>query len=415
MIRQVLLFSLLSVAVLPLFSQAPSYRFNWSDWTELDAPEIEGKSAVLLDYTTGSLLYSKAPDLTIPPASLTKLVTAHLLLQEVNGGIRSLTDVVEVPPEAWAVNMPRGSSLMFLGPKDRVTIGELLAGLLVSSGNDAARAIALILSDSLEDFTRRMNREMEALGFPDMHFEDASGLSSKNKITALNFAKFCRIYIREHGEYLERFHALREFTYPKARNRPPGERVTSITQYNRNLLLWDCEGVDGLKTGFIDESGYNIAVTAVREDMRLIAVILGIEGENHEVGGLKRKKAGVRLLNFGYETFVTLRPDSLPISPVKVWKGKAKEVNIKPGEDVVITVPKKLSSRLANRIELPEHHCAPVRAGEKMGELTVFSGDLKIRIFPLAAAAAVEQGNWLQRLFDSVVMFFLRIDAVGCP
>lgn len=406
---------LLSAIVLPLFSQVYSHQFNWSDWAEVEGPEVEGKAAVLMDYTTGSVLYAKAPDLPIPPASLTKLVTAHLLLQEVNGGIRSLSDVVEIPPEAWAVNMPRGSSLMFLGPHDRVTIGELLTGLLVASGNDAARAIALILSGSLEEFTRRMNREMETLGFPSMYFEDAAGLSPKNSITARDFAEFSRIYIREHGEYLNDFHARREFTYPKARNRPTGEEVPAITQYNRNLLLWDCEGVDGLKTGFIDESGYNIAVTAERENMRLIAVVLGIEAENHEEGGLKRKRAGERLINFGYDTFVTLRPDSLPITPIRIWKGKEKVLNIEPAEEVVITVPKKLSSRLANRIDLPEHHCAPVKAGEEMGELTVFSGDLEIRSFPLVAARSVEKASWLQRLFDSVSMFFLRVDAAGCP
>jgi serine-type D-Ala-D-Ala carboxypeptidase (penicillin-binding protein 5/6) len=406
---------LISAVALPLASQVHSHQYNWSKWNGLAPPRVEGRSAVLLDYSTGALLYAKAPDLTIPPASLTKLVTAHILLREVNGGIRTLSDEVEIPPEAWAVNMPRGSSLMFLGPKDNVTIKELLSGLLVSSGNDAAQAIALILSGSLREFTERMNSEMEAMGFPDMHFEDASGLSPKSKITASDFAEFCRIYIREHGEYLKDFHALREFTYPKAKNRPSDERVNSITQYNRNLLLWEYEGADGLKTGFIDESGYNVAVTAERENTRLIAVVLGIEAKNHEEGGLKRKKAGATLLDFGFENFVTLSPDSLPLSPVKVWKGKEKEVEIEPEEEVVITVPKKLSSRLANRIELPEHHCAPIQAGQELGSLSVFSGDLKIREFPLTAAGSVEEGSWIKRLFDSAAMFFLRVEAAGCP
>ena len=265
---------LLFFTPLPVFSQefAPPLPSP-----SADAPDIVSAPAVLIDVATGTALYVKNGKTPIPPASLTKLMTMHIALQEVEAGRASLDEGVPLPPESWETNQPPRASLMHLEEGQIVSLRELLLGLAVPSGNDAALAVALRFSPTTQGFVDRMNDEARRLGLEETRFVEPSGISEDNWTTAMEFAAFCREYLWRHPESLRDFHSVMEFAYPLPRNVAPElrSRVGIYRQRNHNSLLGVVEGVDGLKTGYIDEAGYNIALTAARQETRLLAVILG--------------------------------------------------------------------------------------------------------------------------------------------
>ncbi|MDR0452633.1 MAG: D-alanyl-D-alanine carboxypeptidase, partial [Treponema sp.] len=313
-----------------------------------NAPALGSRAAALIDAETGALLYAKNPDLPIPPASLAKLMTIHVALKEAAAENASLDETVELPRQSWAINQPPRSSLMFLAAGQRVTIRELILGLAVPSGNDAAVAIALRFARSVDAFTGKMNAEARSLGLEKTWFAEPSGISEYNFTTAMEFARFCREYLRMHPETLAEFHSMPDFAYPKAENVAERYRANpgTIVQQNHNRLLDSSppgsrrnpdavEGVDGLKTGYIDEAGYNIALTASREGTRLIAVILGAPANYR--GERVRNEDGRNLLNWGFANFRTLRPALPEIEPLRVWKGKTNYVNCVPGESLNFT------------------------------------------------------------------------------
>ena len=254
-------------------------------------PQIMASAAILIDYETGTILYEKNIDDRIPPASLTKLLTMFLTLKRIKTGKLTYQDIITINEEASADNMPTGSSLMYLKEGQRISIIDLLKGLAVASGNDAAVAVAQHLAGSVPAFINEMNNECKQMGFTTFHFEDPSGLSDKNIITAREFAEFCRYYIYRFPESLSRIHSIKSLELP-------GKK-----QYNRNTALWTFFGVDGLKTGYISASGYNLAITASQDGLRLIAVILGVPGKSHYQGRENIEKDAAELLSYGFENF----------------------------------------------------------------------------------------------------------------
>lgn len=300
------------------------------------ALDLEARAAVLLDFATGQVLYEKNPDEVISPASLTKLMTLHLAFKRIEAGQLSPDDPVQVSENAWAANFP-DSSLMFLEPGDNVTVGELMKGIAILSGNDAAVALAEHIGGTVGSFVEMMNAEAQALGFKTFRFVDPHGLSPENQVTAGEFAEFARLYIQLHPESLETLHSQKSYAYPQYENLSEARKaVTSpeahvpITQENRNGLLWTYEGVDGLKTGFVDEAGFNLAVTAQRGGMRLIGVLLGIQADSIPEGSAKREAEGAALLSWGFNNFVTVKPQMPELKPVRVWKGAANELTLEP-------------------------------------------------------------------------------------
>ncbi|MDR2048939.1 MAG: serine hydrolase, partial [Treponema sp.] len=213
-------------------------------------PEIGSRSAVLVDAATGTVLFSVNPSLRIPPASLTKLMTIHLALNEIAAGRASADEILVPPAESWARNQAPRSSLMFLGRDQRLSLGELLLGLAVPSGNDAAVAVALRFAPSVKAFVSLMNAEAAALGLSSTRFVDPAGISEDNMTTAMDFARFCSFYIAGHPEALVLLHSVAEFSYPLAVNMLSSVRAPTIVQNNHNPLLGRFDGVDGLKTGY---------------------------------------------------------------------------------------------------------------------------------------------------------------------
>jgi D-alanyl-D-alanine carboxypeptidase (penicillin-binding protein 5/6) len=385
-----------------------------------NAPLIGSRAAFVLDAVKGAVLYKKNPGVPIPPASLTKLMTIHTVLKEAASRNISLDEKAEVPRQSWAVNQPPRSSLMFLAEGQRVSLRELILGLAVSSGNDAAVAAALRVAPSVEAFVEKMNAEARFLGLEKTRFVEPSGISEHNITTAGDFALFCREYIRLHPENLAEFHSAAAFAYPKPENAPEEEReaLVTITQSNRNRLLDAAlsggqrstsavTGVDGLKTGYIDEAGYNIALTAERGGTRLVAVILGAPANNR--GESIRDEDGRNLLNWGFDNFRTVCPVFPAPEPLRVWKGKTGYVNPAPAESLNFTVRADRGAGLRLTPEYAEPLSAPLPPGSRVGTLVISDNLGELRRVPLVTTENVEQGGFFKRLFDSFRLFFRAV------
>lgn len=368
-------------------------------------PTLMARSAILLEEMTGTVLYEVHADEPIAPASLTKLMTVHLALREIEEGRLAGSDVVVPGPDAWARNMPPRSSLMFLGPNQKLTVEQLLKGLVVDSGNDAAVEVAERVAGSVPAFVEMMNREAARLGYRTMRFVEPAGISASNVVTAREYADFARRFIQLHPDSLKDLFSLREFTYPLAENLTGGNKEKPVTQANRNLLLGRYDGVDGLKTGYIDESGYNIAVTAERDGMRLVGVILGVPESGGVSGEARRAAESARLLDYGYSTFTVVHPQfQAPASP-RVWKGRARSVAVAVRPEPVVVVRKDQASALKTALVQYLDVEAPVKAGQTLGAVVVSLGGRELVRFPLRAAAEVSRGGIFRRALDSIVLF----------
>jgi len=378
-------------------------------------PVLNARSAILVEALTGAVLYESRADERIPPASLTKLMTIHLALREIEEGRLNPSEILVPGPDAWARNMPPRSSVMFLGPNQKLTVAQLLKGLVVDSGNDAAVELADRIAGSVPAFVDMMNREAVRLGYRAMHFEDPAGISALNTITAREYADFARRFVSSHPDVLKDLFALREFTYPLAENLTRGNREKPVTQSNRNVLLGRYEGADGLKTGYLDESGYNIAVTAERAGMRLIAVILGVPDVGPVSGAALRATESAALLDYGFGTFATVRAAYDTPTPAHVWKGRARSVGLRASPEPIVAVRKDQASSLRTEILQTFDVEAPVSAGQVLGAVVVSLGGRELARFPLRAATDVEGGGFIRRAWDSIVLFVRGIHPAKAP
>ena len=361
-----------------------------------------------MDAATGTMVYYKNSDDEIPPASLTKLMTMHLVFREIEAGRASLDEIITPGRESWAINQLPLSSLMNLAPGQQLSLRELLLGLAVFSGNDAAVALALRFAPTVREFAEMMTREGETLGLARTRFVDASGYSEDNMTTAREFAEFCRIYMEAHPDSLRDYHSVREFAYPRAENvaeqyrHNPGTRV----QRNRNSLLGKVEGVDGLKTGFIFESGYNIALTAERNGSRFIVIILGAPAG---WGGDRiRDDEGKQLIEWVFNNYKTIKLSLEKPDPVRVWKGKTNHAEIVFGAPLDFTTLAERGENLRYTTEYEEPLIAPLPEGSIVGNLVLYDSLGELRRIPLLTKEGIERGGFFKRLFDSIRLFFRR-------
>ena len=366
---------------------------------------LHARSAILIDQVTGRVLFEYNADQPFVPASLAKLMSLHIVFEKLEERTIHRGDVVAITSNAWAGNQAPGSSLMDLGPGQIVTVEELMKGMAVASGNDAATALAEYVAGSTKKFVRLMNDEARFLGYTVTHFTDPSGVGPGNVTTAREFADFCRRYISAHPEALEELHSLREFDYPLPQNMVDG-RLTPVTrrQYNPNFLVWDAFGVDGLKTGHLDDDNFTAAITARRGDMRLIAVLLGVSGKTLDDGSRNRAEDGMNLLWYGFRNFTTreLEPPSLP--SIRVWKGESGEVAIAPRDPIHVTARLGEWEKLAYAVDVRTPVVAPVTRGERIGSLLYMAGNTEIARIPLYATATVEPAGFVRRAWDSALL-----------
>lgn len=377
---------------------------------------VHSGSAILIDAATGSILYEKNADAVIPPASMTKLVVMYVVFQEIASGRISLDDVVPLPPESWAVNAPPQSSLMFLAEGQRVTLRELLLGLAVASGNDAAVAVAHYVSGSVDKFIERMNLEMEILGLEKTRFVEPSGYSELNLTTPREFAAFARVYLSRYPESLEAFHSQPSITYPQEHNLPEWhqDKEQAIFQQSTNKLLGVLPGCDGLKTGFIYESGYNLSLTAQRGKTRFISITMKGPGTGSVEGNRYRVADGTTLMEWAFSCFATHFKQAIKPMSVPVLGGGKNKVSVAPAHTTPLTVPalfkeqspSMAASAITTQISIPAYVHAPLQTGDVVGKVSYVLGDVVLEEVPLLAVASVEKGNGFKQLVDKLALKF---------
>jgi len=377
------------------------------------APEIVSRAAVLIDAKTGALLYSKNANEEIPPASLTKLMTMNLVMKEIEEGRASYDELIPITAESWAQNQPPHSSLMFLEPGQKVTLREILTGLAVSSGNDASVAAALRLAPNMDAFAGLMTDEARRMGLNVTRFKEASGISEQNMTTAEEFALFCMNYVKMHPNSMRDFHSVMEFSYPLEKNETERNRNNprTITQHNRNILLRNFPGVDGLKTGFINESGYNIALTAIRGETRFILIILG--APNQRGGERIRAIDGTSLLTWAFDNFKTVRLNAKYIEEtsmqeIPLWKGKGKTIALKFKSFPDFTSPVNRADILKYEIVIPKPLVAPLPEGFEAGYVIISDEEGELSRTTIVTAQACKKGNVFKRMWHSIVLLFKK-------
>lgn len=367
----------------------------------------EARAAVLMEFSTGRILFEKNPDHIIPPASLTKLVTLHLVYKAIAAGSLSLDQLVPVTKEVAAYTMPKGSSLMFLEEGQRVTVKELMQGVAVASGNDAGMALARFLGGSEAGFVEMMNQEMQNLGLFYTFFYDSFGISANNRTTAGEFARFARIYLTQHPQATAELHSVKDFLYPLPANLiGMKSRYGAILQHNRNTLLGEYEGLDGLKTGYIDEAGYNLAATAQRGDLRYIAIILGVQGKNTKDGSEKRSAAARTLLDYAFNNF-QLTNIPLPSLPqVTAWYSEPSNLTLKPLTPVRFPLSAEEKSRLVVKTEVHPQVLGPFKPDTALGKVVWALDGKELLSVPLVASEPVKDANIFVKIWHAILLFF---------
>ena len=356
------------------------------------APQIAAKSWLLVDVTTGQLLAASEPDMRVEPASLTKLMTAYLVFGAIREKKLALDARPPVSPAAWKAI----GSRMFVDPAKPASVEELLRGLIVQSGNDAAIILAEALGGSEQAFAVQMNREAQRLGMKNSNFTNASGLpDAQHYSTARDLAILSSRLIEEHPEFYK-LYSEREYTY------------NNIKQPNRNRLLFVDPTVDGVKTGHTDAAGYCLIASSRREQpgqgfsRRLLSVVLGTASES------ARAIESQKLLNYGFSNFdvVRLYQKDQPAASYPVWKGAAREVKAGFQSSVLVTVARGAGDRVKGEIERTQPLVAPIGKGQRIGTLRVRLEDKVIAEQPLVALEPVAQAGWFGRTWDTMRLWF---------
>lgn len=344
-----------------------------------------------MDAETGEILVEQNADQPLPPASLTKMLTAYIVSDEISRGKLKESDSVLITDDAWIRGGAKsGSSTMFLDPRTRVSVIDLLKGVIIQSGNDASIALAQHLAGSEDAFADVMNQYAQLLGMQNSNFVNATGWPAEGHVTtARDMAILARAVINDHPEHYE-LYAQKYFSY------------NDINQPNRNRLLHRDPSVDGLKTGHTEDAGYCLVASAEKQGMRLISVVLGARSEE------SRAVESQKLLAYGFRYYQThtLYEKGAELTRAKVWKGQADEVVLGVGEKVTITIPRGAKDELQAEMLVDSQIEAPITAGQTLGEFRVtWEGD-DVFTAPLVALAEVEQAGFFARLWDSVVIFF---------
>jgi len=350
------------------------------------APTIAAKSWLLLDYSTGQALASYNPDDRVEPASLTKLMTAYVVLGALKEGKLTPTQAVPVSERAWKTP----GSRMFIEPKKPVTVDELLRGMIVQSGNDACIALAEAVAGSEEAFAQMMNREAQRLGLKATRFANATGLSDpQHYSTARDLGALAAALIRDFPEHYP-LYALREYTYNR------------ITQANRNRLLWLDPAVDGVKTGHTENAGYCLVASAKRGPRRLLSVVMGAASDG------MRTQESQKLLNFGFQFFdsVKLYGKDQEVSRLRVWKGAQNTVRAGFLEDFTLSLPKGMAENLKASLVSQQPLLAPVLKGQRIATLKLSLDDRPYGEYPVVALETVPVAGMIGRAWDAMRLWF---------
>ena len=350
------------------------------------APTISASGWMLQDFASGRVLAEHNAHGRLEPASLTKMMTAYVVFAELQQGSISLEDDVLVSEKAW--KMP--GSRMFIEVDKQVRVEDLLKGVIIQSGNDASVALAEYVAGDESTFSALMNQHAKRLGMTGTNYVNSTGLPDpEHYTTATDLALLARALIMDFPE-LYKWHAVKSFTH------------NDITQDNRNSLLWRDESVDGIKTGHTESAGYCLVASAVRNDMRIISVVLGTSSTK------ARTQQTQALLNYGFRFFEThkLYEAGDALTSVRVWKGDRQELELGVRSDLYITIPKGQYDNVQAKLDLMRKIEAPVVSGESYGTVTLTLGEKEVASRPLVALESVAEGGLWDQMSDSVQLWF---------
>jgi D-alanyl-D-alanine carboxypeptidase (penicillin-binding protein 5/6) len=348
--------------------------------------ETAAPQAILVDFHTGTVLYEKAPDQKVPPASLAKLMTEEVIFDLLKKGKARLEDTFPVSQRAWREGGAQsGGSTMFLPLNSRVSLDDLIKGIAIQSGNDASIVVAEGLAGSVEGFARMMNDHAKEIGLKDSTFANPHGLHDPAQtVTMRDMAKLAAHIIREHPERYKVF-SQTEFTF------------NNIVQQNRNPLLAMGGGTDGLKTGYTKESGYGLVASAERDGRRLILAMMGMKSP------AERKTESERLMDWGFRSFeqTVVLKDGEPAGEARVTGGALSTVPVVAKGPVTVTRPRGATEKITQNVSYQGPIAAPVKKGDRIGTLQLTRDGKPLREVPLYAGADVEEGPFWWRAVDT--------------
>jgi len=358
------------------------------------APQLAAKSYVLLDAASGKVLVENNGDQRLPPASLTKLMTAYIATLEIRKGKIGEQDLVPISEHAWRTGgAASGGSTMFLPLNSQATVDDLLHGVIIQSGNDASIALAEYIAGSEDAFADMMNETAARLGMSNSHFMNATGLPHpEHYSSAHDMAILARAIINEDQQHYA-IYAQKEFLW------------NNIKQGNRNLLLWRDKTVDGLKTGHTEEAGYCLVASAVRDGARMITSVFGTVSES------ARAAETQKLLTYGFRFFETrtFYKQGQELAQAQVWKGAVRQVKAGLASDLSLTLPKGQLEKLQAGMVFNPQLTAPIAQGDVIGKVEVKLGEEVVHSTDLIALEAVEEGSFFRRLWDSISLFFFGL------
>lgn len=346
------------------------------------APNMAANAYVLVDFNSGDTLAHKNADQHVEPASLTKVMTGYVVINELKNGNIKLTDMVNISSKAW--KMP--GSKMFIEVGKQVSIQDLIKGMVIQSGNDASVALAEHIAGSETIFAELMNKYAATLGMTQTHFVNSTGLPHPEHYTsASDLAKLTRALILQFPEEYS-WYSEKQFTF------------NGITQYNRNKLLWQDSTVDGLKTGHTESAGYCLVASAKRDDMRLISVVLGAESANTRI------QESQKILNYGFRFFEThkLYSSMQRLNDARIWEGNRDQVGVGLEDDLYLTIPRGQLKNLKIETTIHSHIVAPIDQLDPMGKIQVSLGETLLIEKPVVALSDVEEGSFFKKFFDQI-------------
>ena len=348
-------------------------------------PNVAAEAYLLIDFNSGHVLAEKRADERVEPASLTKIMTGFVVINELNNGNMSLDDMVTISQKAW--KMP--GSKMFIEVGKQVSVRDLMKGMVIQSGNDASVALAEHIAGSEEVFAQLMNKYAANLGMTGTNYVNATGLPHPDHYTtAHDLAILTKALITKFPEEYE-WYSEKKFTF------------NNITQYNRNKLLWQDPTVDGLKTGHTESAGYCLVSSAKREDNRLISIVLGADSSKMRI------QESQKLLNYGFRFFEThqLYQAEQRLNDVKVWEGSRDLVGVGLPQDLYITIPRGQYKNIKIETSVHPEIKAPLEKGQELGTLTITLGEKTIVEETLVALDQVEEGSFFKKVMDQLKLF----------
>lgn len=354
-------------------------------------PQIMATSYVLYEPVSDTFLLDYRSDVRLPPASLTKIMTSYVIASELKRGTITLEDMVPISVKAWR----QEGSRMFVREGTRVSVDDLINGIIVQSGNDASVAMAEFISGTEEAFAELMNEYGRALGLSNTHFSNATGLPmADHYTTARDLAILAKAMIRDFPSHYLRYQT-KEFTY------------NDITQKNRNLLLWRDKTVDGVKTGHTEDAGYCLVSSAVRDDMRLISVVMGTDSMQ------ARAVESQKLLKYGFRSYEVIQPYKAfaKVHEQEVWMGSQQMLQMGLSEDLIITIPRGKTESLSAAVNVDKVIKAPVERGQVMGSFELSIEKEIVAKKELVALQNVEAGGIFLRLWHWIYLKFIELMA----